>query len=78
MSAHEITNRFGQRSRRFVLAVHLGTGLLGMPTGDAHPIDRAAMIPVLCDGAEVYPDRDQSQFPVESRELWKFRLTRGR
>ena len=80
MSAQQSTNGFSQRSRRRVLAVLCGIGLLGIPAaqGHAHSIDGGVAVIVSRDRPAAQPPSGWGQLPIESRELWKFRLTRDR
>lgn len=80
MSADQSTVVFARRNRRDVMAVLFGLGLLGIPAypGYPHRVDDGATVRVSQDGPEVKPESSWTQLPIESRELWKFRLTRGR
>ena len=80
MSTQESTNSLVRHSRRYILAGLFCSGLLGMPQIPEHAArsDDSGFVPVSQHGPEISPDTTWSQIPLESRELWKFRLTRTR
>ena len=80
MSAQESTDSLVRRSRNYILAGLFCIGLLDIPQTPVHAphSDGYVFVPISQHGPETSPDTTWSQIPVESRELWKFRLTRTR
>jgi hypothetical protein len=79
MHAYGISNGF-VRFRTLFTAVVFGAVLLGGPDTSSqanHAVD-SETTPASREMANAHPGASWSQLPIESRELWKFRLTRGR
>ena len=79
MSVQSTQHGLAQHCLSFVLAVLLGIGWLNAP-GELTSTDHAnTVVKVLAPhGAKIQPDDPWSRYPVDSRELWKFRLTTRR
>lgn len=78
MPAHITKHGFSQHRTPLVIAVLLAAAWLSMPgdlTKSYHP---SALTAVNQDAAKIQSGDPWSQFPFESRELWKFRLTTRR
>jgi len=72
-------NGYSQRISRCVLPIVIAVGpivMFGAPER-AVPFDNSEPLPVSLDRAG-QPNEPWKQVPIESRELWKFRLTRVR
>lgn len=79
MQAYGITNGY-DRFRTFFMAVILGAVLVVGPETISHAniaVD-SATTPPSGEAANAHRGDSWSQLPIESRELWRFRLTTRR
>lgn len=79
MPVHSTQYGVALRCRSLVLAVLLGIGWLNVPgelTRGGHTATSSKTD--THDVAKAQPDHPWDQFPFDSRELWKFRLTTRR
>lgn len=78
MPAQIAKHGFSQHRTSFVIAVLLVAGWLSIPGDLTKAYHASALKAVTQDAAKIQSGDPWSQFPFESRELWKFRLTTRR
>lgn len=78
MLAQDTRHGFSQHRTSFVVAVLLVAGWLSIPGDLTKAYHPSALKAATQDAAKIQTGDPWSQFPFESRELWKFRLTTRR